>query len=44
MRLWYPQLDVYDAIRRFSIIFAELGDYISPERLFIADFFCPCRR
>ena len=39
-RLWYPQLDVYDTIRRMGLLLSEWGDY-SPsfERLFIADFF-----
>lgn len=38
-RLWYPQLDVFDTVRRMSIL---LHNYKSPpglERLYIADFF-----
>src|SRR5262249_5547193 len=40
-RLWYPQLDVYDAIRRIAGLLA-LWDAASPpsqERLYIADFY-----
>ena len=40
-RLWYPQLDVYDAIRRIGSLLClwDLDSAPSPERLFIADFF-----
>jgi hypothetical protein len=40
-RLWYPQLDVYDAIRRIAGLLSLLKPEIpiSPERLYIADFY-----
>jgi hypothetical protein len=39
-RLWYPQLDVYDAIRRMGTIVARWAAPIpSPERLQIFDFY-----
>jgi hypothetical protein len=40
-RLWYPQLDVYDAIRRIGglLTFWAPEAAPSPERLFIADFY-----
>lgn len=39
-RLWYPQLDVYDAIRRMGTIVARWNAPIpSPERLQIFDFY-----
>ncbi|WP_041535949.1 ABC-three component system middle component 5 [Parvibaculum lavamentivorans] len=40
-RLWYPQLDVYDAIRRIGglLSFWSTDAAPSPERLFIADFY-----
>lgn len=40
-RLWYPQLDVYDAVRRIGGLLALwAGDAPpSPERLYIADFY-----
>jgi hypothetical protein len=40
-RLWYPQLDVYDAIRRIGglLTFWSFDAAPSPERLFIADFY-----
>jgi hypothetical protein len=40
-RLWYPQLDVYDAIRRIGGLLSFWGPDTppSPERLFIADFY-----
>jgi len=39
-RLWYPQLDVYDTIRRMGLLLLEWGEKApSSERLFIADFF-----
>lgn len=40
-RLWYPQLDVYDAVRRIGGLLALWGAEAAPipERLFIADFY-----
>jgi len=39
-RLWYPQLDVYDSMRRLCLLLGELKDKpLIPERLYIADFF-----
>lgn len=40
-RLWYPQLDVYDAIRRMAglLSFWDMDRPPSPERLYIADFY-----
>ena len=40
-RLWYPQLDAYDAIRRMASLLAIWGDDVppSPERLYISDFY-----
>ncbi len=40
-RLWYPQLDVYDAIRRIAGLLAywDAGAPPSQERLYIADFY-----
>ena len=40
-RLWYPQLDVYDGIRRMAGLLAlwDRQKPPSPERLFIADFY-----
>jgi hypothetical protein len=40
-RLWYPQLDVYDAIRRIAglLSLSKPDILISPERLYIADFY-----
>jgi hypothetical protein len=40
-RLWYPQLDVYDAIRRIAGLLSLSNPDIvmSPERLYIADFY-----
>jgi hypothetical protein len=40
-RLWYPQLDVYDAIRRIAgLLSLSKPDLpISPGRLYIADFY-----
>jgi len=40
-RLWYPQLDVYDAIRRLGglLVFWSPDAAPSAERLFIADFY-----
>jgi hypothetical protein len=40
LRLWYPQLDVYDAIRRMSILLGRWRPGApSIERLYIVDFF-----
>lgn len=38
-RLWYPQLDVYDAIRRICLILQCFEDSPGIERLYISDFF-----
>lgn len=38
-RLWYPQLDVYDAIRRICLILHCFEDSPGIERLYISDFF-----
>lgn len=38
-RLWYPQLDVYDACRRILLLLASVEEPIPTERLLIADFF-----
>jgi hypothetical protein len=40
-RLWFPQLDVYDAIRRMAglLSFWDYQSPPSPERLYIADFY-----
>jgi hypothetical protein len=40
-RLWYPQLDVYDAIRRIAGLLAywDTSSPPSQERLYIADFY-----
>jgi hypothetical protein len=39
-RLWYSQLDVYDAMRRLCLLLSELKDNsLVPEKLYIADFF-----
>lgn len=38
-RLWYPQLDVYDAIRRICLILPCFENSPSIERLYISDFF-----
>jgi hypothetical protein len=40
-RLWYPQLDVYDAIRRLASLLAfwDVNSPPSQERLYIADFY-----
>ena len=40
-RLWYPQLDVYDAIRRIAgLLYVWHADFRpSQERLYIADFY-----
>mgnify|MGYP003388463268 CR=1 FL=1 len=38
-RLWYPQLDVYDAIRRICLILQYFKESPGIERLYISDFF-----
>jgi hypothetical protein len=40
-RLWYPQLDIYDAIRRIAglLLFWDPSSPASEERLYIADFY-----
>lgn len=39
-RLWYPQLDIYDSIRRMICILSNWSnDPLSPERLSILDFY-----
>lgn len=38
-RLWYPQLDVCDAIRRFGLLLRSFTATPGLERLYIADFF-----
>lgn len=40
-RLWFPQLDVYDAVRRIGGLLGmmPLDRPMSPERLFIIDFY-----
>jgi len=38
-RLWYPQLDVFDAVRRFGMLLERFESPPGTERLFIADFF-----
>ena len=38
-RLWYPQLDVYDCIRRFGALLIAYRDPTGIERLYIADFY-----
>jgi hypothetical protein len=40
-RLWYPQLDIYDAIRRIAglLLFWNPASPPSQERLYIADFY-----
>lgn len=40
-RLWYPQLDVYEAIRRIAVLLAYWDASAPPsqERLYIADFY-----
>lgn len=40
LRLWYPQLDVYDTVRRMlGLLNAWSGDTLTPERLYISDFY-----
>jgi hypothetical protein len=40
-RLWYPQLDIYDAVRRMAglLLFWNPAALPSQERLYIADFY-----
>lgn len=38
-RLWYPQLDVYDTIRRMCVLLQSFGTRPSVERLCITDFY-----
>lgn len=38
-RLWYPQLDVYDAIRRICLILQCFEESPGIERLYISDFY-----
>jgi hypothetical protein len=38
-RLWYPQLDVFDAVRRIAIIAQQFEEAPGIERVFITDFF-----
>jgi len=38
-RLWYPQLDVYDCIRRLSMLLFDADRPLHLERLYILDFF-----
>lgn len=41
LRLWYPQLDAYDSIRRMCLLLGGLNNNISfsLERLYIVDFY-----
>jgi len=40
LRLWYPQLDVYDTIRRMlGLLVAWPDEAMTPERLYISDFY-----
>ena len=39
LRLWYPQLDVYDTIRRMSILLNYFENPPGIERLYMADFY-----
>ena len=38
-RLWYPQLDVFDTVRRIGALLGKFELSPGTERLFIADFF-----
>ena len=38
-RLWYPQLDVYDCVRRLGALLAAFSEPPGLERLYIADFY-----
>lgn len=40
IRVWYPQLDIYDSIRRFGLLLYSSSEAaIGLERAYIADFF-----
>jgi hypothetical protein len=39
LRLWYPQLDVYDTIRRIYLLLSHFENAPGVERLTIADFY-----
>jgi len=39
VRLWYPQLDVFDTVRRMGTLLQCFKSPPGPERLYIADFF-----
>lgn len=40
MRVWYPQFDVYDGVRRMLLLLGRTQEHeFSLERLFIADFY-----
>lgn len=40
MKVWYPQFDAYDSIRRMLLILQDMTDLeVGLERLFIADFY-----
>ncbi len=38
-RLWYPQLDVFDTVRRISVMLQKFDTSPGPERLYIVDFY-----
>lgn len=38
-RLWYPQLDVFDTVRRIGVLLLDFESSPGTERLYIADFF-----
>lgn len=38
-RLWYPQLDVYDCIRRLGLLLVHYSSSPGIERLYIVDFY-----
>lgn len=38
-RQWYPQLDVYDSVRRIGVLLDRYEDAPGIERLYIVDFF-----
>lgn len=39
LRLWYPQLDVYDTVRRMAILLQFFEEPPGTERLYISDFY-----
>lgn len=39
VRLWYPQIDIFDTIRRYLVLLSEFENPPSEERLSIADFY-----